>query len=170
MQIHRILLTFITLLLASCSQATSPSELGRPSNLSKNAREFSLGDGRITLFNGQEYKTLTDCSNDEDFCFADGNDLFLAPKICPDSIVQYYADIKEFEFLGYVHGMVTIKPRKNDNFMFRYSEQYGISALYWDFDKTGAFVDRPELGVDSQRSEQYEFMAPQSGRIAVCSG
>lgn len=91
------------------------------------------------------------------------------PVTDPQSIVDYYNESGEFELIGYVHGIVTVRPSGSDKIMFSYSKDRGITAVYFDYQDSGVLKDRGGgLGVDRVAAEKVAFLPKGSKPILAC--
>jgi hypothetical protein len=118
-----------------------------------------IGNQQANFQAGSFLLEMKTCSTEADICYFSGAASISVPRKCPSSIVAYYNVDKRFEVIGYVHGIVTVKPRESDSIMFSYSKSMGITAIYWDFDASGALKARGGgLGIDRVVAQKYAFL------------
>lgn len=165
---------WILLIAASSSSCAGNQVLtsGRPlAAYASDKGWVKISDQQVKFQAGRFLLEMKACSTEVDICYSSGNESISVPKKCPSSIVAYYNGDKRFEVVGYVHGIVTVKPRESDSIMFSYSKSMGITAIYWDFDSSGALKDRGGgLGIDRVVAQKYAFRPMRSQAGLPCEG
>lgn len=123
------------------------------------AGTITVETDRMLFMSNKGDFTMTGCSNEIETCYASGRQVISVPKICPSSLVEYFLKDDRFELVGYVHDVITIKPRDTDVIMFSHSMHLGITVIYWDYNNSGVLRDRGDgLGIDRVAAQAFAFL------------